>query len=124
LEKTVCDLQDSIDCQGTDISVLQKENEQLRITKSTNLVLYGVSEDTSDVGIRKLFAAGSDLPSLETKIVEIFRLGRIAPNNAWPRPLLIKCSSVAASLAAFKFARRLRGRSISMAEDLTATQQK
>ena len=87
-------------------------------------MLFGVPESTVEGEVRRLFADGPDLPSVINHITEVVRLGRKLANAARPRPILIKFNSTAAKLAAFKFSRRLRGRSISMVEDLTPEQQK
>eukprot|EP00884_Botryococcus_braunii_P003831 jgi/Botrbrau1/13449/Bobra.0082s0053.1 len=65
---------------------------------------------------------GWDLPSLIPNIVDTYRLGQLEANAARPRPVLVKFNSTRARNAAFKHSKRLRRRSLSLAEDLTPSQ--
>jgi hypothetical protein len=104
--------------------VLEKTVEHQKIiSKSSNIIVYGISEELGDGDVRQLFGGDRDLPSLISNIVETYRLGHFKANAARPRPTLVKFNSTRARNEAFKHSKRLRWRSLSLAEDLTPSQQ-
>ena len=120
----VSSLADLVDHQSDRIHNLEKTVEHQKvISKSSNLIVYGIPETLDDGNVRQLFAGDRDLPSLISNIVETYRLGHFKANAARPRPTLVKFDSPRARNAAFKHSRRLRGRSLNLAEDLTPGQQ-
>jgi hypothetical protein len=124
LEGRVSSLSDRVEYQQDRILQLEQTVEQQKIiSKSTNIIIYGIEEHLRDGEVRQLFGGGLDLPSLIPNIVDTYRLGQLKANAARPRPVLVKFNSTRSRNAAFKHSKRLRGRSLSLAEDLTPSQQ-
>ena len=124
LEVRVGSLLDTVEHQHDRISALESTVEQQKIlTKSSNIVIYGVPEQVMDTDVRKFFAGDVHLQSQVNNILQTFRLGPFRANAARPRPILVKFNSQNARNAAFQFSRRLRARSFSLLEDLTPGQQ-
>jgi hypothetical protein len=124
LEGRVSSLSDRVEYQQDRILQLEQTVEQQKvISKSTNIIIYGIEEHLRDGEVRQLFGGGRDLPSLIPNIVDTYRLGQLKANAARPRPVLVKFNSTRSRNAAFKHSKRLRGRSLSLAEDLTPSQQ-
>ena len=124
LEGRVSSLSDRVEYQHDRILQLEQTVEQQKMfSKSTNIIIYGIEEHLRDGEVRQLFGGDRDLPSLIPNIVDTYRLGQLKANAARPRPVLVKFNSTRARNAAFKHSKRLRGRSLSLAEDLTPSQQ-
>jgi hypothetical protein len=120
LEGRVSSLSDRVEYQQDRILQLEQTVEQQKIiSKSTNIIIYGIEEHLRDGEVRQLLGGGRDLPSLIPNIVDTYRLGQLKANAARPRPVLVKFNSTRSRNAAFKHSKRLRGRSLSLAEDLT-----
>ena len=124
LEARVSSLCDRVEHQQDRILQLEHTVEhQKLVSKSTNIIVYGIEEHLGDGEVRQLFGGDRDLQSLIPNILETFRLGQLKANAARPRPVLIKFNSPRARNAAFKHSQRLRRRSLSLSEDLTRSQQ-
>ena len=124
LEGRVSSLSDRVEHQQDRILQLEQTVEHQKIiSKATNIIVYGIEEHLGDGDVRQLFGGDRDLPSLIPNIVDTYRLGQLKANAARPRPVLVKFNSTRARNAAFKHSKRLRRRSLSLAEDLTPSQQ-
>jgi hypothetical protein len=59
------------------------EHQKL-VSKSTNIIVYGIEEHLGDGEVRQLFGGDRDLQSLIPNILETFRLGQLKANAARP----------------------------------------